>query len=82
MVPKLKLLFFILLFYNFIHCAPEDVEEEINSKKDPKKSSNKIFHGHKADEVRKFIYKLRKFLKLMFLCQINFSGRYLTIDRN
>ena len=58
MVPKLILLFFVLLFSNFIHCAPEDVEEEINSKKDPKKSYNKIFHGHKAEEVRKIIQKL------------------------
>ena len=58
MVPKLKLLFFILLFYNFIHCAPVDIEEEGNSKKDPKKSYNKIFHGHKAEEVRNIIQKV------------------------
>ena len=61
MIPKLKLLFFILLLSNIIHCSPDDVEEEINSKK----SYNKIFHGHKVEEVRKIIQKLWKFLKLL-----------------
>ena len=64
MVPKLKLLFFILLLSNIIHCSPDDVEEEINSKKGSK-SYNKIFHGHKVEEVRKIIQKLWKFLKLL-----------------
>ena len=54
MVPKLILLFFVLLFSNFIHCAPVDAEEENISKKGT--SSNKIFHGQKAEEVSKMIH--------------------------